>query len=470
MATSKVRLKNNLENLESTSEFARVLVAFAHSMLDSDASLIQQYWFKSICFPVTFILGLFTNLFMVINFIKSENKNLGNSSKLVLSIITTILTLLAVVFFFVSGYPLVVGLCILASMGLGAIFNIGLFSYNAYKYIRLSDSEKNNRLKAIYSANFFKYGVAALVSIIVLSSFIVGVFLLPYLAAGIVVGIGIFSGIAMLASGFYKMFNYLKSSSMSDQEFFKDFPLVESSFVPYESEMLMDNLRAPVMSALEKNSCSFQYYENEHRSQQLSRDLAKNREFLLKQIFEKINLLEKKVESDKGKLGEHVWMQEEKRIEKIDLLINLVIFLLPTHEKLAENTIESIETKIPISALSYEKIMVQFHSLNYVKMDDKVGWKTYEEFYQFFNEYHAEKAFQSFFKNISDVKDLYEAVKHHFEIEKFLNLENSQKKLQIEREKIQAALKERDPEIITKLEKLQFTPYVYSEKFAEDYY
>lgn len=40
--------------------------------------------------------------------------------------------------------------------------------------------------------------------------------------------------------------------------------------------------------------------------------------------------------------------------------------------------------------------MVQFHSLNYVKMDDKVGWKTYEEFYQFFNEYHAEKAFQSF--------------------------------------------------------------------------
>mgnify|MGYP003450031695 CR=1 FL=1 len=40
--------------------------------------------------------------------------------------------------------------------------------------------------------------------------------------------------------------------------------------------------------------------------------------------------------------------------------------------------------------------MVQFHYLNYVKMDDKVGWKTYEEFYQFFNEYHAEKAFQSF--------------------------------------------------------------------------
>ena len=158
MATSKVRLKNNLENLESTSEFSRVLVVFAHSIMDSTASLIQQYWFKSICFPVTFILGLFTNLFMVLNFIKSENKNLGNSSKLVLSIITTILTLLAVMFFFVNGYPLVVALCMLASMGLGAIFNIGLFSYNAYKYIRLSNNKKNNHLKAIYSANCFKYG------------------------------------------------------------------------------------------------------------------------------------------------------------------------------------------------------------------------------------------------------------------------------------------------------------------------
>ena len=64
------------------------------------------------------------------------------------------------------------------------------------------------------------------------------------------------------------------------------------------------------------------------------------------------------------------------------------------------------------------------------------------------------RRFNLFYKNISDVKDLYEAAKHPFEIEKFLNIENAQKKLQIEREKTQAALKERDPEIITKLEKL----------------
>ncbi len=79
MATSKAFFKNNLEKLELTSEFSRVLVTFTHSMLDSAASLLQQHWFKSICFQVTFILGVFVNFFLAINFIKLENKNLGNS-------------------------------------------------------------------------------------------------------------------------------------------------------------------------------------------------------------------------------------------------------------------------------------------------------------------------------------------------------------------------------------------------------
>ncbi|WP_342219573.1 hypothetical protein [Rickettsiella endosymbiont of Miltochrista miniata] len=72
MGTSKVLQKNNLENLESTSEFSRVLVTFTQSMLNSTSSLLQQHWFKSICFPLAFILGLFANLFMAINFIQID--------------------------------------------------------------------------------------------------------------------------------------------------------------------------------------------------------------------------------------------------------------------------------------------------------------------------------------------------------------------------------------------------------------
>ena len=82
MGTSKVLQKNNLENLESTSEFSRVLVTFTQSMLNSTSSLLQQHGFKSICFPFAFILGLFANLFIAINFIQSENKNLAKVHQL----------------------------------------------------------------------------------------------------------------------------------------------------------------------------------------------------------------------------------------------------------------------------------------------------------------------------------------------------------------------------------------------------
>ena len=60
-------------------------------------------------------------------------------------------------------------------------------------------------------------------------------------------------------------------------------------------------------------------------------------------------------------------------------------------------------------------------------------WKTYEDFYVF-KGYPIKKAFQSFFKNVSDAKDLYDAVNYHFEIEKILNnLDKAHKKIQIEK-------------------------------------
>ncbi|WP_339049704.1 hypothetical protein [Rickettsiella endosymbiont of Xylota segnis] len=228
MATSKAFFKNNLENLESTSEFSRVLVVFTHSMLNSVGNLLQQHWCKSIFFSVTFIFGLFANLFMAIKFIKLENKNLGNSANLILSIITTVLPLITTLLFFISGYPLIAGVCMLTAMSIGAIFNISLFIFNTYKYIRLSDFEKNNHLKTIYTTNCFKYGVATLVGIITLSSFIASVFFFPYLASGILIGLGILSGIVVLAVGFYKIFNYFKSSITMDQKFSNGFPVIES--------------------------------------------------------------------------------------------------------------------------------------------------------------------------------------------------------------------------------------------------
>ncbi|WP_342146215.1 hypothetical protein [Rickettsiella endosymbiont of Aleochara curtula] len=62
MATAKAFLKNNLENTDSTPEFASILVAFTHSMLSAISNLLKPYWFKAIRFLLIFTLGLFVDL------------------------------------------------------------------------------------------------------------------------------------------------------------------------------------------------------------------------------------------------------------------------------------------------------------------------------------------------------------------------------------------------------------------------
>lgn len=465
MPTSKIISKNNLENVESSSDFLRSLISFTGSMLSSASSLLQKHWFNSIFFPLTFVLDLITHLFIAINFIKLANKNLGNTSKLILSMISTIFTFIAVIFFFVSSYPFAVGLCLLVSMGVGTILNIGLFTYNSYQLLQLLVNEKNKDLKAIYKSNCFKYGIATLVGMITLSSFILSVFLFPYLATGILMATGILSGIVVLATGFYKLVNYFM---ISQQESFTFHPVIKSVPLVPEYERLIDNLSSPAMNEQADNAPSFQYYKNENRRQYLSEDIAKNRAYLLMEIFKKINILESEIKKNKGKLGERIWMQEEKRLEKEDLLVDLAIFLLPICETQAENILDRLNNKILISENIHRKIMLQFQSINKNQTSQKT-WNNNEDFYQFFNDYHSDKAFQSFFKNVSDIKDLFDAVKHHFDIEKFLELEKLQKKIHVEKEQMQITLQETDPEIIKKLENFQFPAYVYSEKIAEDF-
>lgn len=463
--------KNKLEDIESGNDFLKNLTRFTDSMLNSNATLSQKHWFKSICFPLAFVLELINSLFKILRFIKLDNKNLGNSSNLILALISTILTFIAVVCFFSGFFSVAVGICLVTSMSLGVLFNLSLLIYNFFQFNRLEITKENNKIKATYKSNCFKYGSGLLVGFITLSVFVMSVFFSPYLITGILVGAGIFSGIIVLVAGFYKLASYIQNSMTTPSKISTSSSLIEP-IVPFsEYERLMDNLNLLHLNDSTENFNSFQYYKNENYCEHLTNDLSKNRAYLLTVIFKKINFLDYEIEKNKRKLGEQVWTQEQKRIEKINLLINLSIFLLPTSEKLTQNTIKMIKTKIPISTLSYEKIMVQFHHLNDLKNKNNVCWKTHEDFYDFFKDYPIEKAFQSFFKDVSDVKALYNAVIDHFEIEKLLNnLDKSHAKIQIEKEKIHITLKETDPKIIKKLEKTHFKPYVYSEKFAEEHY
>lgn len=100
-----------------------------------------------------------------------------------------------------------VGICLVTSMGLGILFNFSLLIYNFFQFNRLEITEKNNKIKALNQSNCFKYGSGLLVGFITLSYFVRSAFF-PLSNDGILVGIGIFTGIIVLMSGFYKLATY----------------------------------------------------------------------------------------------------------------------------------------------------------------------------------------------------------------------------------------------------------------------
>ncbi len=211
------------------------------------------------CFTLAFVLELISSLFKILRFIKLDNKNLGNSSNLILAVISTILTLIAVVCFFTGVFSVAVGICLVTSMGLGVLFNFSLLIYNFFQFNRLEITEKNNRIKAIYKSNCFKYGSGLLVGLITLSCFVMSVFF-PYLTTGILMGAGIFSGIIVLVAGFYKLATYIQTSMITPSKISTPSSLIEP-IVPFsEYERLIDNLNLVHLNGPTENFTSFQYY------------------------------------------------------------------------------------------------------------------------------------------------------------------------------------------------------------------
>lgn len=175
--------KNKLDDVESGNDILKNLTWFTDSMLNSNATLSQKHWFKSIFFPLSFVLERISSLFKIFHLIKLDNKNLGNSSNLILALISTILTLIAVVCFFAGIFSVAVGICLVTSMGLGILFNFSLLIYSFFQFNRLEITEKNNKIKAFNQSNCFNYGSGLLVGFITLSYFVRSAFF-PLLTTG----------------------------------------------------------------------------------------------------------------------------------------------------------------------------------------------------------------------------------------------------------------------------------------------
>jgi hypothetical protein len=423
-----------LENAELANYLAQTTLSPTDTILQTVVSnaTTLKHTLKSVFFPLLVLLELMASLFLLIKFIRSDNKNLGNSAGLILSIITTILTLTALSVFFAGAYPMLIGILLLSSIAIGILYNGSLFLYSFYRYLTRPSDLKANPLKAVYRANSKKYGIATLLGLAVFISFIASALLVPYLAPVLLIASGILGALAVLVGCAYKCYMHIKTSETHANDPYTKNVLMKNSEKHIKPQIPSDHLTDHLISHTE-NTRGFEYYTKEHRYHQLTNNLPQNREFLLNQIFEKIHCLDEKINHNHGKLGERLWKQEEKRMEKIELLIYLAVFMLPIDQKNAIHVIHKTLNKVAISAPMQEKLIAQhalFNKNHPVDPHQAANWRTSEDFSAFTESFHANKAFQSFFKNISDVKDIYEAVHYHFHNERLIKLEIKRKEIQ----------------------------------------
>jgi hypothetical protein len=465
-----------INDAELINHLAKTLVSRSDALLQMVAgtSTLLKHTLKSIFFPFALVFDMISHLLILIKFKNLENKNLGHSTQLLLSTITLSLTLIALCLFFASTYTVIVGALVITSTAISAIYNTSLFFYNLYQWRNSYQETKTPYLKETYRNNSKKYGIAASLSLIISISAIMSLLLFPYLAPAVLIGVGCLTSIAVIAGCAYTVYNYTKISAlphaplMNTQDALTTHSIaIEKTETEAETEMVpsLDNLITQFHLQNQENTTNFDYYSQAHRSQQLSEDLSKNREFLLTQIFVKINLLDQQIIHSRGQLGEQLWKEEEKRIEKIALLLYLAVFLLPIDATQTKNVIQSTLNNAPVSIQIQEKLLVQQHMLNErYPLVKQTNWHSVETFDAFSQSLQINKAFQSFFRNTSDVKDIYQAVQRHFAIEKRITLAKESK--------ITPVQEEQEKNYITNNNELADSlteAYHYSDKFSEDH-
>ncbi|MES2998508.1 MAG: hypothetical protein V4700_04215 [Pseudomonadota bacterium] len=470
-----------LEDSSSADEIAETLFSTTDTAVNTalgNSTTVAKHILKSFFSPIIVLFDIVSTLITLIQFLKSDNINLGNIATLAISVITTTLSVIALVCFFASVAPVIVGGLLAVSVAVGFFRDAGLLLYNVYQWRNTSWDTKNAYLKTTYQANTTKYGIAAAVGFTLLLGAVLSLIFFSITAISIISGV--LGAIAVVGFLGYHVYKNIKTSSTPNAIIARD-SSAESKEDETESATLSDNLIVrPDLQKEKESAWVSKYHVQKHRDNQLTENLDNNRKFLLKEIVEKINSLENEIEKDKGKFFEDILQQEEKRLQKIEFLMESTIFMLPLDNREAENTLCAAMDKIPIPAPRQQKLLTQYLLLNkkITIKNPTLVWRTHKDFsiFEKLLEKNPNSRFQSARKETGDVKDIYEAIKHHFTIEEFIQLKNDREKIQAEKEKSLSEYSESMDKLENKLKtynkdrKLSnsFKHYNYSEKFREE--
>lgn len=407
-----------LVNDETKTALFSTIFSF-HSNIGGIRGIFDQS-LKSIFFPIAAALELITTLLIFLRFIKADNKNLGKTYDLVSSLITTSLVVTAIAGALFLGFsPLLISGLFIGAMAAGAVYHMGQFVYHAYRWLSTPSADKAQ--SAFFRYQTLKYAIASIIGLAIVAG-IVTTMMLP-MAAPIVLAIGgIATASILIAGGLYSLYRYFNPTPSHDtlpQKTRREERRAEQAL--NEDNMLRNQIT-------NTKSTGFDYYHRIDRSQKLTGDPNQNRQFLLMEIYEKITSLEKQIHHAKGSIGNAVWSEEKKRSEKIEFLTNLAVSLLPIDKDQATKKLDDLKKLLGNPETFDEftnKVLAQHSSINNLSANNidpanspispEEYW-TNDKFEKFLETLSVKKAFQSFFREKSDTKDIYEAVVNSFSI------------------------------------------------------
>jgi hypothetical protein len=269
MKTKVLKNANLLNESLKSGVFATIFVFLSNV---GGIRAIFEEQLKIYLFPFAAVTEVITTLLTFAGFINANNRNLGKTFDLILSLSTTALVLTAVIGGLWFGFaPLVVSSLFLAAIGSGALYNAGQFFYHAYRWLSSSSTE-NHVLKATYRNQTLKYGIASLIGLAIIVG-VITTLMLPMAAPIVLLVGGALAATAITVGLVYHLYKAFNPSVVSEQA------AIEST----EHQPLLDN--SPEIKQ------SFDYYNIQ--------PAVTDKDTLVTQINDKINSLENQPQSQK---------------------------------------------------------------------------------------------------------------------------------------------------------------------------
>ena len=310
--------KPYLKIIESTNSFFQNVILSTIFVFKSNIYQIGSIFEKTlapILFPLVVVPDAIASLFALNQFARAKNKNLGKTFDLIHAPIKAALVFTAVF----AGLSLIfVQGLFLTAVGSSVVYHFGLSILHSYHWLK---SEKNSPARALHKNHTLNNLIATTVGGIVVAGIILTMVVAPYLATTVLAVAGITTASLLMLATICAIYRNFKNPPLSPTINLpnEDAPEISqtSSFDHSDSSTFSHSNEMQV--PIQKNQ-NFNYYHCEFRSEKLTGDKTKDKNFLLEEIRNKSHSLQRQRENSKNSFLGLVWSEELKRQAKLNAL------------------------------------------------------------------------------------------------------------------------------------------------------